>query len=52
MKVKLSILSKIQSTSVNPNSINSDLRQKRIKLVVQMILYVFLYKNLRFIRIF
>jgi len=37
----------MQQTSVNP-----DLRQKRITLVVRMISFVFLYKHLRFIRIF
>jgi len=31
---------------------NPDLRQNRIKLVVRIISTIFLYKNLRFIRIF
>jgi len=37
----------LQQTLVNP-----DLRQNRIKLVVRMISNLFLYKNVRFIRIF
>jgi len=43
---------KIQYTSVNPDSLDPNLRQNRIKLVVRMISNVILYKNLRFVRIF
>jgi len=43
---------RVHKTSVNPDSVNLDLRQNRTKLVVRMISNVFLYKTFPFIRIF
>jgi len=38
-----------QSTNIQLNSVNPDLCQNQIKLVIRMISNVFLYKNFRFI---